>query len=190
MLKEYKAPAKSSAVRSGNSSIRLQAVEEFKTRKFLEHVDVFIAPVLLADLAARPKNASVDMNRAQQQINRLKPQSPQVLSSIIVDKEGEILVAYCSYRTKGRSRIVRDLVLHHAFFPTFAKNAHSHCPSEDHAVSSEDDSDDSDYIYVDDGQSEDFDFDSEDEFNGLGVDPEALLSRGRVRTRILPCVVY
>ncbi|KAJ7876378.1 hypothetical protein B0H14DRAFT_2568328 [Mycena olivaceomarginata] len=84
-----------SSIRTGND----QAFHDFWSRKFVQHADVFVAPVRLQDLRNRPRSqAETDAARAISA--SLATQAPQVLSCIIVDLDGIVLLAYLSSRVR------------------------------------------------------------------------------------------
>lgn len=62
-------------------------------------IDVFLSPRKLEELRSRPKSDS-DFAEAERITKTLKSQSPIVLSTIIVDEDGEILFIYLGWRLK------------------------------------------------------------------------------------------
>jgi hypothetical protein len=96
-LDSYDTPQLSNPVRTSDPFTRLMKEEERKTRKILKTIDVFTATVNLSSLAARTRKNAKHHKRAQQVTDELREELAQVLSSVILDEEGSILVGYFSY---------------------------------------------------------------------------------------------
>lgn len=64
-----------------------------------EGIDVFLSTRTLKDLQTRPKNQE-NFDEAQRITDELKTLAPIILSTIIVDTNGEILFIYLGWRLK------------------------------------------------------------------------------------------
>lgn len=99
LLNEFTAPTPSTAVRTGDNEARLAQHHRRQAELFREHADVYRAPFRLEELrSSRVKNAEPERLKAQETMDSLAEQAPQILSSIVVDQDGQILVAYMSKR--------------------------------------------------------------------------------------------
>ncbi|KAJ7201411.1 hypothetical protein GGX14DRAFT_400171 [Mycena pura] len=74
---------------------RLLREQEFVTRKFIKNAPVFRCKFALEELKNRPRNAT-EWAEMQKLADRMTDEPGRVTLCIIVDRNGEVLVAYCS----------------------------------------------------------------------------------------------
>lgn len=89
-------PVHSEAVwtRSAVKDVANQA--KFRAWNFLNHADVFKISASLKELRARPKNTPDELEKARDAMDALRDQLPQVISTIVVDQDSNIILAYCA----------------------------------------------------------------------------------------------
>jgi hypothetical protein len=91
----------STAVRTGDNSTKFLAHVRRQAQLFHAYADVFVAPFRMEELDnSRAKNAEPDRLGAQAKMDELADHPPQVLSSMVVDQDGKLMVAYLSHRVK------------------------------------------------------------------------------------------